>query len=90
MTGSSFWALRTGRGDLAGVEPLRLAAQGLADETQSMSRLTLLVAQVRPEDDDELVILASATNVSGSLGETSAEILLDLVCANGSQLPGGI
>ena len=54
MTGSSFWALRTGRGDLAGVEPLRLAAQGLADETQSMSRLTLLVAQVRPEDDDEL------------------------------------
>jgi CDP-diacylglycerol pyrophosphatase len=90
MTGSSFWALRTGRGDLAGVEPLRLAAQGLADKTQSMSRLTLLVAQVRPEDDDELVILASATNVSGSLGGTSAENLLDLACANELELPGDL
>jgi hypothetical protein len=55
-----------------------------------MSRLTLLVAQVGPEDDDELVILASATNVSGSLGGTSAENLLDLACANGLELPGGI
>ena len=90
MTGSSFGALRTGRGDLAGVEPLRLAAQELADKTQSMSRLTLLVAQVRPEDDGELVILASAANVSGSLGRTSAENLLDLACTNGSELPGGI
>jgi hypothetical protein len=36
------------------------------------------------------VILASTTNVSGSLGGTSAENLLDLACANGSELPGGI
>ena len=77
------WALRTGRRDLAGVEPLRLAAQELADKTQSMSRLTLLVAQVRPEDDDELVILASATNVSGSLrGHRPQELFLDLAIDN--------
>jgi CDP-diacylglycerol pyrophosphatase len=88
MTGSSFWALRRRQGDLAGVEPLRLAAQGLADKAQGMSRLTLLVTQVRAEDDDELVILASATNVSGSLGRESAENLLDLACANGPELPG--
>jgi CDP-diacylglycerol pyrophosphatase len=90
MTGSSFWALRTGRGDLAGIEPLRLAAQGLADKTQSMSRLALLVAQVRAEDDVELVILASAANLSGSFGRKSAKNLLDLACADGSESPGPI
>ncbi|HEY1863529.1 MAG TPA: CDP-diacylglycerol diphosphatase [Roseiarcus sp.] len=90
MTGSSFWALRTGRGDLGGIEPLRLAAQGLADKTQIMSRLTLLVAQVGAEDDYELVILVSTANVSGSLGQISAENLLDLACADGSELPGRI
>lgn len=84
MTGSSFWALRKRQRDLADVEPVRLAAQGLADKAQSMSRLTLLVAQVGPEDDNELVILASATDVSGSLGREAVENLLDLACADGS------
>lgn len=88
MTGASFWALRTGQGDLARVEPLRLVAQGLADKMQSPSRLALLVAQVRAEEDNELVILAATASASGSLGREAAENLLDLGCASESGRSG--
>ena len=80
MTGAAFWAFRTGRSDLSGVDPLKLAAEGLAGRTQAPSRLALLIAQI-PGGDGEIVALATSASASGSLGGASAESLLDLACA---------
>jgi len=88
IAGSSFWALRTGRTDLHGVEPVRLAAQGLSGNAQSLARLAILVAQIRIAGADELVILASNTGASGSLGPGSAEDLIDAGCSGGSPASG--
>ncbi len=81
IAGSSFWALRTGRTDLQGVEPVRLAAQRLSGKAQGLARLAILVAQIRGAGADELVILASNAGASGSLGSGSAEDLLDSSCS---------
>ncbi len=87
IAGSSFWTLRTGRTDLDGVKPVRLAAQELAGNAQSLARLAILVAQIRVAGVDEMVILASGAGVSGSLGSGSAEDLIDPGCLAGRLLP---
>ncbi len=58
IPGSVLWGLRTGRHDLAGVEPFRLAAEGLRDKIRDRAQLTIFVTGVRLADE-ELPILAS-------------------------------
>ena len=87
MAGSSFRALRLGRTDLAGVKPVRLAAQELAGKA-SLARLSILVAQIRVAGADELVLLASTASASGSLGSGSAEDMIDPGCSGGSSAAG--
>ncbi len=86
IAGAAFWALRIGRADLSGVDPLRLAAEGLAD--RKLTRLTIIVAGVRIADTDESVILASYASASGMLSEASAENILDPGCLDGLHLSG--
>ncbi len=88
LAGAAFWGLRTGRADLAGVEPFRLAAEGLADKIRNPARLMILVAQVRIADNDESLILASYASASGSLSEASAEGILDPTCSDRSRPSG--
>ncbi|HXZ14967.1 MAG TPA: CDP-diacylglycerol diphosphatase, partial [Roseiarcus sp.] len=82
MAGSSFRALRLGRTDLGGVEPVRLAAQELSGKAQGLARLSILVAEIRIAGADELVLFASSA--SGSLGAGSAEDMIDPGCSGGS------
>ena len=88
IAGPAFWALRTGQAGLAGVDPLRLAADGLADKLRNKGRLMILVAEVRVSDKEELLVLASYASASGSLGRASAENVLDLSCSAGRVRPG--
>ena len=54
-----FWAYRVGGADLANVNPFRLAAEALAGKTAGPGDLTIAVAGVRVDSDDEFLILAS-------------------------------
>ncbi len=88
IAGAAFWGLRIGRADLSGVDPLRLAAEGLGDKIPKLTRLTIVVAAVRIADSDESVILASYASASGMLSQASAESILDPDCSDGSRLSG--
>ena len=87
IPGSMLWGLRTGRHDLAGVEPFRLAAEGLGDKIRDRAQLMIFVAGVRLVDE-ELLILASETNASGSSYQVGADDVIDLACTARSGLPG--
>jgi CDP-diacylglycerol pyrophosphatase len=87
VAGVSFWALRTGEASLAGVEPLKLAAQGPASRYESRAGLALLVARVRLADVDETLILASHAGAPGPMRQASAENLLDPGCSDGTSSP---
>jgi CDP-diacylglycerol pyrophosphatase len=54
-----FWAYRIPGTDLASVNPFRLAAEALAGKTKGPGDLTVVVAGVRVDGDDEFLILAS-------------------------------
>jgi CDP-diacylglycerol pyrophosphatase len=54
-----FWAYRIPGTDLANVNPFRLAAEELGSKTKGPGDLTVAVAAVRVDDDDEFLILAS-------------------------------
>ncbi len=84
VPGSALWAYRTGRADLAGVEPFRLAAEGLGGKIRDRAQLLILVAGLRIADNDELVILASAIGAPGATYRVGAEDILDLQCAEGA------
>jgi CDP-diacylglycerol pyrophosphatase len=54
-----FWASRIPGAELASVNPFRLAANELADKTRGPGDLTVAVAGVRVDGDDEFLILAT-------------------------------
>jgi CDP-diacylglycerol pyrophosphatase len=54
-----FWGYRLGDKDVSTVDPFRLAAEALAGKTNGPGDLTIVVAGVRVESDDEFLILAS-------------------------------
>jgi hypothetical protein len=80
IPGSVLWGLRTGRHDLAGVEPFPLAAEGLGDKIQDRAQLTIFVTGVRLEDE-ELLILASDAKAPASSYQVGADDLVDLACS---------
>jgi CDP-diacylglycerol pyrophosphatase len=80
IPGSVLWGLRTGRHDLAGVEPFRLAAEGLGDRIRDRAQLMIFVTEVRV-GDEELLILASDSNAPASGYQVGADELIDLACA---------
>jgi CDP-diacylglycerol pyrophosphatase len=86
--GAAFWGLRIGPADLSIVDPLRLAAEGLGDKIQKLTRLTIVVVGVRIADSDESMILAAYASASGMLSEASAESILDPDCSGVSRLSG--
>jgi CDP-diacylglycerol pyrophosphatase len=54
-----FWGYRIPGTDLASVEPFRLAAEAFAGRTNGLGDLTVVVAGVGVEGDDEFLILAT-------------------------------
>ncbi len=87
IPGSVVWALRTGRRDLSGVEPFRLAAEGLGDKIQDRGRLTIFVTGARLADE-ELLILVTDAHASVSSSQVEVDDLIDLACSVRSVVPG--
>jgi hypothetical protein len=54
-----FWGYRIRETDLPNVNPFQLAAEALAGKTKDPGDLTVVVAGVRVESDDQFLILAS-------------------------------
>ena len=84
----TFWATRIRGTDLSDVEPFRLAAEALADKASSRSDLTIAVAGVRVETDDEFLILASYAHAPHAWWPVGAGDLLDSSCPAGTRLAG--
>jgi CDP-diacylglycerol pyrophosphatase len=84
IAGSSFWALRTGREDAAGLEPIRLAAEATGG-AMNLARMTILVAEVRIGESEESLILLFYAGEPVSLRQASAENMLDPACSGGSR-----
>jgi CDP-diacylglycerol pyrophosphatase len=81
-----FWGTRIR--ELSDVEPFRLAAEALADKIRDRGQLTVVVAGVRVEDDDEFLILASYVGAPHAWWPVGAEDLLDRDCAAGTHVAG--
>jgi CDP-diacylglycerol pyrophosphatase len=81
-----FWATRVR--ELSDVEPFRLATDALADKIRDRGQLTVAVAGVRVDDDDEFLILASYVGALHAWWPVSAEDLLDRDCPAGAHVAG--
>ncbi len=77
-----FWGTRIRGTDLPHVEPFRLAAEALADKASGRSELSIMVAGVRVESDDEFLILASYPGAPG--------LWWDPTCSAGHRLAGPV
>ena len=84
---SMFWGLRI-QGDLAAVQPFRLAADYLADKARNRADIMIVVAATRVAGVDEFLILATYARAPHSWWVFGAEDLLDLSCSTASDLPG--
>jgi CDP-diacylglycerol pyrophosphatase len=84
----TFWATRIRGTDLSDAEPFRLAAEALADKASSRSDLTIAVAGVRVETDDEFLILGSYAHAPRAWWPVGAGDLLDSSCPAGMRLSG--
>jgi CDP-diacylglycerol pyrophosphatase len=83
-----FWAYRIPGTDLASVNPFRLAAEVLAGKTKVPGDLTIVVAGVRVESDDEFLILASYAKAPHAWWPVGASDLLDESCPAGPRRGG--
>jgi CDP-diacylglycerol pyrophosphatase len=83
-----FWGTRIQRAVLSDVEPFRLAAEALADKVRERRVLTIMVAGVRVEGDDEFLILASYAGAPGAWRPVHAEDLLGPNCPARTRLAG--
>jgi CDP-diacylglycerol pyrophosphatase len=72
-----FWGYRIRGTDLANVNPFRLAAEAVAGKTRDPGDLTVVVAGVRVESDDEFLILASYAKAPHAWWPVGADNLLD-------------
>ena len=73
------WVQRIGTSDLEGVNPFRLAAEGLLGKVGNRARLTITVTRVRIAAEDDLVILATS-------GTFTAEGIIDPTCLGRSSV----
>ena len=71
-----FWAYRVRDADLANVNPFRLAAEVVAGKTKDPGDLTVVVAGVRVEGDDQFLILASYSKAPHAWWPVGADNLL--------------
>jgi CDP-diacylglycerol pyrophosphatase len=83
-----FWGTRIQGADLSDVAPFRLAAEALADKVRERRALTIMVAGVRVEGDDEFLILSSYAGAPGAWRPVRAEDLLGPNCPARTRLAG--
>jgi CDP-diacylglycerol pyrophosphatase len=81
-----FWGLRIQGTDLSNVEPFRLAAEAFAGKARGPGDLTVAIAGVRVEGDDEFLILASYAKAPWR--PVGADDLLYPACPPGPRLAG--
>jgi CDP-diacylglycerol pyrophosphatase len=72
-----FWGYRIPGRELANVNPFRLAAEAVAGKTRDPGDLTVVVAGVRVDGDDEFLILASYSKAPHAWWPVGADNLLD-------------
>ncbi|HZZ22031.1 MAG TPA: CDP-diacylglycerol diphosphatase [Roseiarcus sp.] len=82
-----FWAYRIPGTDLASVNPFRLAAEAVAGKTKGPGDLTVVVAGVRVNSDDEFLILASYAKAPHAWWPVGADDLLS-ACPAGTRRAG--
>jgi CDP-diacylglycerol pyrophosphatase len=83
MHGLGFSGRRVAEETLAGVNPFRLAAEGLAGQTGDLSQLMIIVAGVQLADGrDGFVLLASRDDPNNTIDDFSADDLLDFSCSS--------
>jgi CDP-diacylglycerol pyrophosphatase len=85
---SMFWGFRIRETDLPNVDPFRLAAEAVAGKTEGPGDLTIVVAGVRVESDDEFLILASSAKAPHAWWPVGAGDLLDSACPAGPRRAG--
>jgi CDP-diacylglycerol pyrophosphatase len=83
-----FWGYRIGGTDLPNVDPFRLAAEAVAGKTKGPGDLTIVVAGVRVESDDEFLILASYAKAPHAWWPVGSDDLLDSACPAGPRRAG--
>jgi CDP-diacylglycerol pyrophosphatase len=71
-----FWAYRIPGTELANVNPFQLAAEAVAGKTKNPGDLTVVVAGVRVEGDDQFLILASYAKAPHAWWAVGADNLL--------------
>ena len=81
-----FWAYRIPGTDLASVNPFRLAAEALAGKAGGSGDLTVVVAGVRVDSDDEFLVLASYAKAPWR--PVGSGDLLNSACRAGPRLAG--
>jgi CDP-diacylglycerol pyrophosphatase len=72
-----FWGYRIRETDLANVNPFRLGAEAVAGKTKDPGDLTVVVAGVRVDGDDQFLILASYARAPHAWWPVGADNLLD-------------
>ncbi len=75
-----FWGYRIRATDLANAEPFRLVGEAFAGRARSRGDLTIMVAGVRVEGDDEFLILASYAHAPGAWWPVGSDDLLGRAC----------
>ena len=78
-----FWGYRIRATDLANAEPFRLVGEAFAGRARSRGDLTIMVAGVRVEGDDEFLILASYAHAPGAWWPVGSDDLLGRACLAG-------
>jgi CDP-diacylglycerol pyrophosphatase len=80
MPHTMFWGYRIRATDLARVEPFRLVGEAFAGKARSRGDLTVMVAGVRVEGDDQFLILASYAHAPGAWWPVGSGDLLGRAC----------
>ena len=80
MPHTMFWGYRIRGSDLAKVDPFRLVAQEFDGRARTRGDLTVMVAGVRVEGDDQFLILASYAHAPGAWWPVGSDDLLGRAC----------
>ena len=80
MPHTMFWGYRIRGADLAKVEPFRLVAQEFDRRARNCGDLTVMIAGVRVEGDDQFLILASYAHAPGAWWPVGSGDLLGRAC----------
>jgi CDP-diacylglycerol pyrophosphatase len=72
----SFWGFRTGRSDLTGIDPFRIAAEKFGADVGHRAHMAILVAQAR----GEFIIFVNTPHSPGLWTPMGADDTLDLAC----------